>query len=126
MYLPNEHHKYFLELIYLLSSNNKEQFNNLLNTIINKFGKTKLIKNVETINQNFNDCYILVFFELFKKYKNLFNDFKMVVLICLRPFLNVEEWGPKLSSFVWLFCYFWCLVLTGPASFCFRMRRWFI
>ena len=77
LYLPNEHHKYFLELIYLLSSNNKEQFNNLLNTIINKFGKTKLIKNVETINQNFNDCYILVFFELFKKYKNLFNDFKI-------------------------------------------------
>ena len=77
LYLPNEHHKYFLELIYLLSSNNKEQFNNLLNTIINKFSKTKLIKNVETINQNFNDCYILVFFELFKKYKNLFNDFKI-------------------------------------------------
>ena len=77
LYVPNDHHKYFLELIYLLSSNNKEQFNNLLNTIINKFSKTKLIKNVETINQNFNDCYILVFFELFKKYKSLFNDFKI-------------------------------------------------
>ena len=76
-YIPNDHHKYFLELIYLLSSNNKEQFNNLLNTIINKFGKTKLIKNIETINQNFNDCYILIFFELFKKYKDLFNDFKI-------------------------------------------------
>ena len=76
-YLPTEQHKYFLELIYLLSSNNKEQFNNLLNTIINKFSKTKLLKNVETINQNFNDNYILVFFELFKSYKNLFNDFKI-------------------------------------------------
>jgi len=76
-YLPTEQHKYFLELIYLLSSNNKEQFNNLLNTIINKFSKTKLLKNVETINKNFNDNYILVFFELFKSYKNLFNDFKI-------------------------------------------------
>ena len=76
-YLPTEQHKYFLELIYLLSSNNKEQFNNLLNTIINKFGKTKLLKNVETINQSFNDNYILIFFELFKSYKNLFNDFKI-------------------------------------------------
>jgi hypothetical protein len=76
LYLPNEHHKYFLELIYLLSSNEKEKFNNLLNSIINKFSKTKLIKNVDTINQNFNDTYVLVFFELFKKYKNLFNEFK--------------------------------------------------
>ena len=69
LYLPNEHHKYFLELIYLLSSNNKEQFNNLLNTIINKFSKIKLIKNVETINQNFNDCYILVFLNYLKNIK---------------------------------------------------------
>ena len=76
-YLPTEHHKYFLELIYLLTSNNKEQFNNLLNTIINKFGKTKLLKNVEIINQNFNDSYILIFFELFKSYKKLLNNFKI-------------------------------------------------
>ena len=73
-YIITDHHKYFLELTYLLSTNNKVQFNNLLNTIINKFGKTKLIKNVETINNNFKECYILIFFEFFKKYKNLYND----------------------------------------------------
>ena len=77
LYLPDDQHKYYLELIYLLSSNNKEQFNNLLNTIINKFNKTKLLKNVDAINQNFNDTYVLVFFELFKKYKSIFNDYKI-------------------------------------------------
>ena len=76
-YVPIEQHKYFLELLYLLSDNNKEQFNNLLNTIINKFNKTKLIKNIETLNQNFNDNYILIFFELFKNYKNLYNNHKI-------------------------------------------------
>ena len=74
LYLPSNQHKYLLELIYFLSTNNQENFNNILNTMISKFSKDKLEKNVESINMNLNDCYILIFFELFRKYKELYND----------------------------------------------------
>lgn len=74
LYLPSNQHRYLLELIYFLSTNNQENFNNILNTMISKFSKDKLEKNVESINMNLNDCYILIFFELFRKYKELYND----------------------------------------------------
>lgn len=74
LYLPSNQHRYLLELIYFLSTNNQDNFNNILNTMISKFSKDKLEKNVESINMNLNDCYILIFFELFRKYKELYND----------------------------------------------------
>lgn len=74
LYLPSNQHRYLLELIYFLSTNNQNNFNNILNTMISKFSKDKLEKNVESINMNLNDCYILIFFELFRKYKELYND----------------------------------------------------
>lgn len=76
-YLPTETHNYFLELIYYISSSNINKVFNLLNTIINKFKKVKLLKNIETINETFKDDIIILLFELFKIYKNFINNPKL-------------------------------------------------
>tara|TARA_Y100000389_G_C17412776_1_gene491916 strand:+ start:225 stop:1433 length:1209 start_codon:yes stop_codon:yes gene_type:complete len=76
-YLPTETHNYFLELIYYISSSNINKVFDLLNTIINKFKKVKLLKNIETINETFKDDIIILLFELFKIYKNFINNPKL-------------------------------------------------
>lgn len=76
-YLPKETHNYFLELIFYISSNNLNKTFSLLNTIINKFKKIQLLKNIETINENFKDNIIILLFELFKIYKNFINNPKL-------------------------------------------------
>lgn len=76
-YVPPETHNHFLELIYYISSSNKNKVFDLLNTIINKFKKVKLIKNIETINEGFKDHLIILLFELFKIYKNYVNNPKL-------------------------------------------------
>jgi len=76
-YVPPETHNHFLELIYYISSSNKNKVFDLLNTIINKFSKIKLIKNIETINEGFKDHIIILLFELFKIYKNYVNNPKL-------------------------------------------------
>lgn len=76
-YLPKETHNYFLELIYYISSNNLNKTFSLLNTIINKFKKIQLLKNIETINENFKDNIIILLFELFKIYKKFINNPKL-------------------------------------------------
>ena len=76
-YLPKETHNYFLELIFYISSNNLNKTFSLLNTIINKFKKIQLLKNIETINENFKDNIIILLFELFKIYKKFINNPKL-------------------------------------------------
>ena len=76
-YVPVETHNYFLELIYYISSSNKKKVFDSLNTIINKFKKVKLLKNIETINEGFKDHLIILLFELFKIYKNYVNNPKL-------------------------------------------------
>jgi len=76
-YVPHETHNHFLEIIYYISSSNKNKVFDLLNTIINKFSKIKLIKNIETINEGFKDHIIILLFELFKIYKNYVNNPKL-------------------------------------------------
>jgi len=76
-YLPTETHNYFLELIYYISSSNINKVFDLLNTIINKFKKVKLLKNIETINETFKNDIIILLFELFKIYKNFINNPKL-------------------------------------------------
>tara|TARA_B110000091_G_scaffold214110_1_gene265852 strand:- start:393 stop:1565 length:1173 start_codon:yes stop_codon:yes gene_type:complete len=76
-YVPPETHNHFLELIYYISSSNKNKVFDLLNTIINKFKRVKLIKNIETINEIFKDHLIILLFELFKIYKNYVNNPKL-------------------------------------------------
>lgn len=76
-YLPIETHNYFLELIYYISSSNINKVFDLLNTIINRFKKVKLLKNIETINETFKDDIIILLFELFKIYKNFINNPKL-------------------------------------------------
>ena len=77
-YLPYDQHKYFLELIYYISSKNINSVFNLLNTIINKFSrKTKLLISIETIDNNFKDHLIILLLELFKYYKNHINSEKL-------------------------------------------------
>jgi hypothetical protein len=76
-YVPQETHNHFLELIYYISSSNKNKVFDLLNTIINKFNKIKLIKNIETINECFKDHLIILLFELFKIYKNYVDNPKL-------------------------------------------------
>lgn len=76
-YLPKETHIYFLELIFYISSNNLNKTFSLLNTIINKFKKIQLLKNIETINENFKDNIIILLFELFKIYKKFINNPKL-------------------------------------------------
>ena len=96
-YIPLEQHKYFLELIYYIKKKNNIKFFNLLNTIINKFSKkTKLLKNIETINPTFKDNYIMIFFELFKFYKNSINDAKLNYFYDL--YFNIFNWKLKKSN----------------------------
>ena len=76
-YIPPETHNHFLEIIYYISSSNKNKVFDLLNTIINKFSRIKLIKNIETINEGFKDHIIILLFELFKIYKNYVNNPKL-------------------------------------------------
>ena len=76
-YVPPETHNHFLELIYYISCSNKNKVFDLLNTIINKFKKVKLIKNIETINEGFKDHLIILLFELFKIYKNYVDNPKL-------------------------------------------------
>lgn len=76
-YVPPETHNHFLELIYYISSSNKNKVFDLLNTIINKFKRVKLIKNIETINEGFKDHLIILLFELFKIYKNYVDNPKL-------------------------------------------------
>lgn len=77
-YIPYNQHKYFIELIYYISANDKTKVFNLLNTIINKFSKkTKLLKNIETINNAFKDHLIILLLELFKLYKNQINNSRL-------------------------------------------------
>ena len=76
-YLPKETHNYFLELIFYISSNNLNKTFSLLNTIINKFKKIQLLKNIETINENFKNNIFILFFELFKIYKKFINNPKL-------------------------------------------------